>query len=38
MCIILLLPAEVIQAGDEALYSKLHHLINAIWNKEEFCQ
>jgi hypothetical protein len=30
--------AEVIQAGDGALCSKMHDLTNAIWNKEEFHQ
>jgi hypothetical protein len=27
--------AEVIQAGGEILRSKIHKLINSIWNKEE---
>jgi hypothetical protein len=26
---------ELIQAGDEILRSKIHKLINSIWNKEE---
>jgi hypothetical protein len=30
------IPTEVIQAGDEALHSKMHDLTNTIWNKEEF--
>jgi hypothetical protein len=29
------IPAEIIQAGDEILYSKIHKLINYIWNKED---
>jgi hypothetical protein len=28
-------PAELIQAGGEILRSKIHKLINSIWNKEE---
>jgi hypothetical protein len=28
--------AELIQAGGEILWSKVHKLINSIWNKEEF--
>jgi hypothetical protein len=28
--------AELIQAGGKQLCSKIHKLINAIWNKEEF--
>jgi hypothetical protein len=28
-------PAELIQAGSEILRSKIHKLINSIWNKEE---
>jgi hypothetical protein len=27
--------AELIQAGGETLHSKVHKLINSIWNKEE---
>jgi hypothetical protein len=27
--------AELIQAGGEILCSKIHKLINSIWNKEE---
>jgi hypothetical protein len=27
--------AELIQAGGESLQSKIHELINCIWNKEE---
>jgi hypothetical protein len=30
------IPAELIQAGGEILRSKIHKLINSIWNKEEF--
>jgi hypothetical protein len=30
------IPAKLIQAGDEILRSKVHKLINFIWNKEEF--
>jgi hypothetical protein len=29
------IPAEVIQSGGEILCSKIHKLINSIWNKEE---
>jgi hypothetical protein len=29
------IPAELIQAGGEILCSKIHKLINSIWNKEE---
>jgi hypothetical protein len=29
------IPAELIQAGGEILRSKIHKLINCIWNKEE---
>jgi hypothetical protein len=29
------IPAELIQAGGEILFSKIHKLINFIWNKEE---
>jgi hypothetical protein len=29
------IPAELIQAGGEILRSKIHKLINYIWNKEE---
>jgi hypothetical protein len=33
------IPAEFIQAGGEILYSKIHKLINSIWNKEDLpCQ
>jgi hypothetical protein len=28
------IPAELIQAGGEILRSKIHKLINSIWNKE----
>jgi hypothetical protein len=28
------IPAELIQAGGEILRSKIHTLINSIWNKE----
>jgi hypothetical protein len=27
--------AELIQAGSEILHSKIHQIINFIWNKEE---
>jgi hypothetical protein len=27
--------AELIQAGGEILHSKIHKLINSIWNKKE---
>jgi hypothetical protein len=30
--------AEVIQAGGEALHSKVDNLINSVRNKEEFSQ
>jgi hypothetical protein len=29
------IPAELIQAGGEILCSKIHTLINSIWNKEK---
>jgi hypothetical protein len=29
------IPAELIQAGGEILRSKIHKLINSIWNKEK---
>jgi hypothetical protein len=29
------IPSELIQAGGEILRSKIHKLINSIWNKEE---
>jgi hypothetical protein len=29
------IPTELIQAGGEMLLSKIHKLINPIWNKEE---
>jgi hypothetical protein len=29
------IPAELIQAGGNALRSEIHKLINCIWNKEE---
>jgi hypothetical protein len=29
------IPVEIIQAGGEILRSKIHKLINSIWNKEE---
>jgi hypothetical protein len=29
------IPAELIQAGGEALHSEIHNLIKFIWNKEE---
>jgi hypothetical protein len=28
-------PAELIQAGDDILHSKIHKLITSIWNKEK---
>jgi hypothetical protein len=32
------LPAVMIQAGGETLWSETHKLINSIWNKEELPQ
>jgi hypothetical protein len=32
------IPAELIKAGDETLYSEIHRLICSIWNKEELPQ
>jgi hypothetical protein len=32
------IPADVIQAGGNTLYSEIHKLINSIWNKEELPQ
>jgi hypothetical protein len=29
------IPAELIQAGGETLWSEIHKIINSIWNKEE---
>jgi hypothetical protein len=29
------IPAELIQAGGETLWSEIHKLLNSIWNKEE---
>jgi hypothetical protein len=29
------IPAELIQARNETLQSKIHKLINSVWNKEE---
>jgi hypothetical protein len=29
------IPAELIKAGGETLYSEIHRLICCIWNKEE---
>jgi hypothetical protein len=29
------IPAELVQAGGDILHSKIHKLINSIWNKEE---
>jgi hypothetical protein len=29
------IPAELIQAGSEILFSAIHKLINSVWNKEE---
>jgi hypothetical protein len=29
------IPAELIQAGGEILHSKIHELINSIWNTEK---
>jgi hypothetical protein len=30
-----LIPAQLIQAGDETLMSMIHNVINSIWNKED---
>jgi hypothetical protein len=32
------IPAELIKAGGETLYSEIHRLICSIWNKEELSQ
>jgi hypothetical protein len=32
------IPAELIKAGSETLYSEIHKLICSIWNEEEFPQ
>jgi hypothetical protein len=32
------IPAKLIKAGDETLYSEIHRLICCIWNKEELPQ
>jgi hypothetical protein len=32
------IPAELIKAGGETLYSEIHRLICCIWNKEELLQ
>jgi hypothetical protein len=32
------IPAELIKADGEALYSEIHRLICSIWNKEELPQ
>jgi hypothetical protein len=32
------IPAELIQAGRETLYSEIHKVINSAWNKEELPQ
>jgi hypothetical protein len=32
------IPAELIKAGVETLYSEIHRLICSIWNKEELPQ
>jgi hypothetical protein len=32
------IPAELIKAGDETLYSEIHRRICSIWNKEELPQ
>jgi hypothetical protein len=32
------IPAELIKAGDETLYTEIHRLICCIWNKEELPQ
>jgi hypothetical protein len=32
------IPAKLIKAGEEALYSEIHRLICCIWNKEELLQ
>jgi hypothetical protein len=29
------IPAQLIQAGGETLWSEIHKLINSIWNKKE---
>jgi hypothetical protein len=29
------IPAELTQTGGEILHSKIHNIINSIWNKEE---
>jgi hypothetical protein len=29
------IPAELIQAGGDTLYSESHKCVNSIWNKEE---
>jgi hypothetical protein len=32
------IPAELIKAGGETLYSVIHKLIRSVWNKEELPQ
>jgi hypothetical protein len=32
------IPAELIKAGGETLYSEIHRRICSIWNKEELSQ
>jgi hypothetical protein len=32
------IPADLIKAGTETLYSEIHRLICSIWNKEEYPQ
>jgi hypothetical protein len=32
------IPAELIKAGSETLYSEIHRLVRSIWNKEELPQ
>jgi hypothetical protein len=36
--IIYQIPAEMIQEGSNILHSKIHELINSIWNREELPQ
>jgi hypothetical protein len=32
------IPAELIKAGGETLYSEIHRLTCSVWNKEELLQ